>query len=126
MTLPQEISSQVLMWPFLPSRAPPPVPFYSHSSRGFPPPGFHLSSFSPHSPVCGLLTVTFIKHQSKQPGVLLRHSQCLPASDTQVQPPSTTVKAFHDSAHSGTETSVPRFLLSQPQCLSLIPSLNQH
>lgn len=69
MTLPQEISSQVLMWPFLPSRGSSLLSLSTPTHLAdFPPPGFHLSNFSPHSPACGLLTVTFIKHKSKQPG----------------------------------------------------------
>lgn len=68
MTLPQEISSQVLMWPFLPSWVPSLLSLATPTHLGDFPPGFQLSNFSPLLPVCSLLTVTFIKHKSKQPG----------------------------------------------------------
>lgn len=68
MTLPQEISSQVLMWPFLPSRVSSLLSLSTPTHLGDFPPGFHLSNFPLLLPVCSLLTVTFIKHKSKQPG----------------------------------------------------------
>ena len=56
------------MWPFLPSRVSSLLSLAIPTHLGDFPPGFQLSNFSPLSPVCGLLTVTFIKHKSKQPG----------------------------------------------------------